>query len=154
MNDSLLTSLMGTTTGTTYKVTFDRPVCVTGVLYGGPQPFQASYLTTGEGSAFKRVIPGSSWDKLDIRLYHSHWEDAALSLPIKVAIVVPKGWDTVLILALIVNYVRDHDTLRFECPSGRISGVFEWFMAEPESVARFLSDKDVYKSIQVGVLWS
>jgi hypothetical protein len=147
---------MGTTT--TYKVTFDRPVCVRGPLYGGPQPFQASYLTTGEDGAFKRVIPGSSWDKLelelDIRLYHSHCEDAALSLPIKVAIVVPKGWDTVLLLALIVDYVRDHDTLRFECPSGRISDVFEWFMQEPESVARFLSDKDVYKSIQVGVLWS
>jgi hypothetical protein len=139
---------------TTYKVTFDRPVCVKGALYGGPQPFKASYLTTGEGGAFKRVIPGSSWDKLDIRLYHSQTDASAFSLPIKVAIVVPKGWDTLLLLALIVDYVRDHDTLRFECPSGRIRDVFEWFMQEPENVARFLADKDVYKSIEVEDLWS
>jgi hypothetical protein len=141
-------------TSTTYKVTFDHPIRVKGALYGGPQPFQASYMTTGEGCAYKTVIPGSSWDKLDIRLYHSHSDDVSLSLPIKVAIVVPKGWDTVLLLALIVDYVRHHDTLRFECPSGRICDVFEWFMQAPESVARFLADKDVYKSIQVGVCWS
>jgi hypothetical protein len=66
--------------------------------------------------------------------------------------MLPKGWDTLLLLALTVDYFRCHDTLRFECPSGHLRDIFEWFMQEPE-VARFLADKDVYKSIEVEDLW-
>ena len=51
-----------------YKVTFACPVVVKGTVYGGLAPFKAAYLTTGEGPAFRRVVPDGFWDSVDIRL--------------------------------------------------------------------------------------
>jgi hypothetical protein len=132
-----------------YKVSFDRPVMVEGMPYGGTTPFQAAYLVTGEGPAFKRVIPGSSWDDLDIRLYDKLFDDSK-SLPIKVTIAIPKGWDTALILAVITQYVRDNDTLRIHRDSGCIRDIFEWFLQDPQSVARYFTarNNNVYQCIQ------
>ena len=140
---------MTKTTTRLYKASFDRAVRVEGAAYGGPTPFKATYLVTGEGEAFKRVIPGSAWDNLDVRLYDRLFDNSK-SLPVKLTIAIPKGWDTVLILAIIVHYVRDNETLRFHSGSGRIRGVFEWFLQDATAVVDFVATQnvDVYHSIE------
>jgi hypothetical protein len=133
---------------TSYTVSFDQPVCIKGALTGGPTPVMASYLCTGEGDAFKREIPGSQWAYLDIILKCRQPNDDKASPPVKVSVVVPNDWDTVLVLALIVKHTREHDTLRFDSPSGRIRDVFDWFVHDANSVRRYLATQDVYKSIK------
>ena len=132
---------------TNYTVSFDRPVCIHGVISGGPTPVVSSYLYTGEGDAFKREIEGSPWSYLDILVHSNRSKETQESALVKLTIVVPNDWDTPLILALIVKYVREHDTLRVDPSSGRIRDIFEWFVQDPESVRQYLSKEDVYKSI-------
>jgi hypothetical protein len=138
---------MTATETTLYKACFERPVIVKGTIYGGRFPFKAAYITTGEGPAFRHVVEGSVWDTLDIRLYDRQFDDSK-SLPLRLTIIVPDGWDTRLILALLVHYVRDNNALQF-LPIGCFMGVFEWFMQDATTFANFLhSQDDVYKSIQ------
>ena len=139
---------MTATETTLYKAAFGRAVAVKGTIYGGRGAFKAAYITTGEGPAFRRAMQGSVWDTLDVRLYDELFDDRQ-SLPIRLTIIVPKGWDTHLILALLVHYVRHNSTLQF-LPIGCFRGVFEWFMQEDVSFANYLDTQgeDVYKSIQ------
>jgi hypothetical protein len=132
---------------TTYTVSLDRPVCIKGGLVGGHTPVMTSYLYTGEGDAFKREITGSPWAYLDI-LVHSPQSNNDKEYPSgKVTVVVPNDWDTLLVLGLIVDYVRGHDTLRVDSRSGRIRDIFEWFVQDADLVRLYLSTQNVYKSI-------
>jgi hypothetical protein len=130
-----------------YKVTFACPVVVKGTVYGGLAPFKAAYLTTGEGPAFRRVVPDGFWDSVDIRLYDRQFDDLK-ALPIKITLAIPKGWDTALVLGLIVYHVRNNNTLSFYSESARIWDLFEWFLQDANAVDCFLQTQDVYKSIE------
>jgi hypothetical protein len=130
-----------------YKAEFNHPVAVEGTPYGGALPFQAAFLVSGEGSAFRRMPPTGLWDTLDLRLYDSEFDDSK-SLPIKLTIAIPKGWETRLVIALIVKQVVDADTLQFQSSTGLIEGTLEWYMQDPVAVARFLSAQQVFQSIQ------
>jgi hypothetical protein len=133
---------------TTYTVSFDPPVCIKGVLSDGPTPVMASYLYTGEGVTFKREIRGSPWSYLDVFVSGNRSKENPGFPPVKFSIVVPNNWDTLLILALIVKYVRENDTLWVDPRSGRVRDIFEWFVQEPNSVRQYLAKEDVYKSIE------
>ena len=74
--------------------------------------------------------------------------DDSKSLPIKLTIAIPKGWETHLVIALIVKQGMDADTLQFQSSTGLIEGTLEWYMQDPVAVARFLSAQQVFQSIQ------
>jgi hypothetical protein len=124
-------------------------VCVLGTGYDGDYPFKASYLHTGEGEGFRSVSSDGSWDYLDVLLEGFQPNDSETSPSLKVTIVVPKSWDTPLVLALLVHYLRGEDTLRIHRPSGRIRDVFDWFVQEPHAIGNYLSKEDVYSAIEV-----
>jgi hypothetical protein len=130
-----------------YKASFNQAVSVEGTTYGGSAPFKATFMVTGEGSAFRRAPNDGHWDTLDIRLYDQQFDDSK-ALPIKLTITIPKEWETRLVVALLVKTATDPDTLQFHASSGFIEGAFEWFLQEPVFVDRFLSALDVFKSIQ------
>jgi hypothetical protein len=130
-----------------YKAAFNHPVSVQGAPYGGATPFQAAFVVSGEGSAFRRMPQTGLWDTLDLRLYDSEFDDSK-SLPIKLTIAIPKGWETHMVIALIVKQGMDADTLQFQSSTGLIEGTLEWYMQDPVAVARFLSAQQVFQSIQ------
>jgi hypothetical protein len=132
-----------------YRVAFSQPVCIEGYGHTSTQPFMASCLLTGEGDTFRNVRSIGSWDFLDVLLKPSQSKAGETSSTLKVTLVVPKAWNTHLVLALIVNYLKDEDTLRFHRPSGRIRDIFDWFVQDPCAVENFLTKEEAYKAIEV-----